>query len=91
MVTIKEPEVGMVKPGDAREKTARNPKEAWEKRVYAAINRTPEQLAEARRRAEEDIIPGRPLPPGKTLEDVFVGAIQDNMTEDEVIQALKDL
>ena len=80
-----------VKPKTEWEKPTLRAKDEWERRVHAAMHRTPEQMAEARRRAQEDVIPGRPLPPGKTLEDVFVGAIQDDMTEEEVIQALKDL
>ena len=62
-----------------------------QRRFYAAMHRTPEQIAESRRKHWEGVPPPRPLPPGKTLEDVFVGAIKDDMTDAEVIRALEEL
>ena len=62
-----------------------------QKRFYAAMHRTPEEIREAQRRALARMHPPRELPPGKTLEDVFVGAIKDNMTDEEVARALEEL
>ena len=91
MAIAKEPDARTLKPVEEWGQPTLKAKEEWEKRVYAAMNRTPEQLAAARQLAEEHVIPGRPLPLGKTLEDVFVGAIQDDMTEEEFIRAVQDI
>jgi hypothetical protein len=46
---------------------------ALEKAVATMKKRTPEEVAEARKRVLEASRPARLLPPGKTLEDVVAG------------------
>jgi len=46
-----------------------------EERLAAFERRTPEELARDRERTFAASRPARPLPPGKTLEDVIVGAL----------------
>lgn len=53
-------------------------------------NRTPEQIAAVRAAMYGSHTP-RPLPPGKTLEDVFVGALPDDLTDEEVEAALEEI
>ena len=65
--------------------------EEFNRRVEAALNRTPEQIATARDRILALTPEPRPLPPGKTLEEVFVGAIPDDKTDEEVIRALQEI
>ncbi|MEI6431772.1 MAG: hypothetical protein WCP07_06300 [bacterium] len=62
-----------------------------QKRFYAAMHRTPEEIEESRRKFWEGVTPARALPEGKTFEDVFVGAIKDDMTDAEVIRLLEEL
>lgn len=52
--------------------------EDFERRVLKAMHRTPEGISEARRQMEPYFIPPRPLPPGKILEAVFVGAVKES-------------
>jgi hypothetical protein len=55
-------------------------------------NLTPEMVAIRRARVYADAVrPGRPLPPGKTLEDVVVGQWPGDETEEEIHKALKEL
>ena len=64
---------------------------ALQKRFYAAMHRTPEEIEESRRKFWEGVTPTRPLPEGKTLEDMFVGAIQDDRTDAEVVRLLEEI
>jgi len=55
------------------------------------LSRTPEQVREARARLFATARPARPLPPGKTLEDVIVGKWPGDETDEEIARALEDL
>lgn len=52
--------------------------------VKEMLSRTPEQVREARARLFATARPARPLPPGKTLEDVVVGKWPGDETDHEV-------
>ncbi len=54
-------------------------------------NRTPEEIAETRRRIYAMSPEPRELPPGKTLEDVIVGQWPGDETDEEISEALRDL
>ena len=54
-------------------------------------NRTPEEIAEDRKRILAHARKARPLPPGKTLEEVIVGALADDKSEEEIRTALAEL
>ena len=62
-----------------------------EERIRAMLSRTPEQIAEARACIFAGSPEPRPLPPGKTLEDVIVGALPDDCTEEEILAALEEI
>lgn len=62
-----------------------------EERIQAWLNRSPEEIEAARAEVLAASRPPRPLPPGKTLEDVIVGQIPGDETEEELIAMLKDL
>ena len=66
-----------------------------EERTVAFIaklkNRTPEEIAEARAQSTAGFPPPRPLPPGKTLEDVFVGALPDDEDDAVIIALLEEM
>jgi len=62
-----------------------------EERLTAFERRTPEELARDRERIFAASRPPRPLPPGKTLEDVIVGALPDDKSEQEILEALAEL
>lgn len=64
---------------------------AYEKVMARIANRTPEQIAEAQRRALASARPACPLPPGKTLADMVFGKWPGNETDEEIIAALKEL
>jgi len=59
--------------------------------VRAYLNRTPEQIAAAREAVMRTALPPRPLPPGKTLEDVVVGMWPGDETDEEIFAALERL
>ncbi len=59
--------------------------------VYRWANRTPEQKLADREEAMKWIRPGRPLPPGKTLDDVVCGTWPGDETDEEVNRALEKL
>jgi len=69
----------------------RNAEPTLEERLAAFERRTPEELARDRERIFAASRPARPLPPGKTLEDVIVGALPDDKTEEEIGEALAEL
>jgi len=58
--------------------------------VAALINRTPEQVSAAQERAIKEFKPKRELPPDISPLEVMP-VIRGNETDEEVIQALKDL
>jgi len=62
-----------------------------EERIQAMLNRTPEQIAADRARILAGSPEPRPLPPGKTLEDVIVGALPDDDSEEEILAALEEI
>jgi hypothetical protein len=62
-----------------------------EERLQAMMDRTPEEVAADRARLFAAARKARPLPPGKTLEDVVVGAIPGEETEEEIRAALEEL
>ena len=64
---------------------------SFEQRIDAMIHRTPEQITEARARVLAGSPEPRPLPRGKTLEDVIVGQLADDKNEAEVLAALEEL
>ena len=53
--------------------------------------RTPEQIAEARERVLAHSRRAKPLPPGKTLEDMVFGKWPGEETDKEINTALEDL
>ena len=55
------------------------------------LNRTPEERAATAQRMRALIVPGRPLPPGKTLEDVLVGQWPGVETDAQIEAALAEL
>jgi hypothetical protein len=54
-------------------------------------NRTPEQVAADRDRLLALSPPPRPLPPGKTLEDVLAGLWPGDETDEQIREALEKL
>lgn len=68
------------------------PPHSLDRRIEAILARTPEELALLHQEALSRIRPGRPLPEGKTLSDVFVGSLSDiNDDDDDLVEALDDL
>ena len=59
--------------------------------VYRWANRTPEQKAIDRAEAMKYLRPGRPLPEGKTFDDVVRGRWPGDETDEEVNRALEEL
>lgn len=58
--------------------------------VAAMKKRTPDEIAKAREQIRAGFLSPRPLPLGKTREDVFVGALPGNDDAD-IIAALADM
>ena len=56
--------------------------------VFKNYNRSPEEVAENRRRTMSKGRPPRPLPPGKTLEDVTAGIWPGDETDEQVREAM---
>ena len=59
--------------------------------VYRWANRTPEQILVDREAAMKYLKPARPLPPGKTLDDVVCGTWPGDETDEEINRALEEL
>ena len=59
--------------------------------IARIINRTPEERAAARAKLLQARRPARPLPPGKTLEDVVLGQWPGDESDEEVARALERL
>lgn len=53
-------------------------------------NRTPEEIEQVRALSMGGHTP-RPLPPGKTLEDVIVGALPDDEDDTVIIALIEDM
>jgi hypothetical protein len=66
-------------------------RDALQEAIDAWNQRTPEQIAADR----ADVLAGsrkpRPLPPGKTLNDVFAGAWPGDETDEQIFAALEEL
>jgi len=59
--------------------------------VRRITNRTPEQKLAHRERITQSIIPGRPLPEGKTIHDVVCGQWPGDETDEEINEMLEEL
>jgi hypothetical protein len=59
--------------------------------IARRANRTPEEIEAAREEAFRHVIPGLPLPPGKTLEDMVAGKWPGDETDEEIAAALEQL
>ena len=59
--------------------------------VAALTNRTPEEIDAARARIFAHSRPPRPLPAGKTLQDVLSGQWPGDETDEEVYEVLRKL
>jgi hypothetical protein len=55
------------------------------------MNRTPEEIEADREKAFAASRPPRPLPPGKTLEDVVCGQWPGDETDDEIRDLLRKI
>ncbi len=55
------------------------------------INRTPEEKLAERAAAMKYVRKGRPLPPGKTLDDVMCGQWPGDETDEQILDALEKL
>jgi hypothetical protein len=55
------------------------------------LNRTPEEIQAARERILANSQPPRPLPEGKTLEDVVCGTWPGDETDEEILDMLERL
>lgn len=75
-------------PQAVEEPTALERAIAW---AESLKSRTDEEIEEARRRIDARSPPPRPLPAGKTLEDVVVGTWPGDETDEQINEALKRL
>ncbi len=64
---------------------------ALAKAIAKLLNRTPEEVEAARVRLFKSSRPPRPLPEGKTLEDVLAGQWPGDETDEQVYEALRKL
>ena len=64
---------------------------ALDRAVARMMNRTPEEIEATRAQLFAEMEPPRPLPPGKTLEDMISGKWPGDETEEEVLRALEKL
>ena len=64
---------------------------ALDRAVAKMMNRTPEEVEATRARLFAEMEPPRPLPPGKTLEDMISGKWPGDETDEEVLRALERL
>jgi|SRR5579862_2343316 len=65
--------------------------QTYEEALAQAINRTPEQIAEARARVLQASPAPRELPEGKTLEEVVMGQWPGDETDEQILEALEKL
>jgi hypothetical protein len=64
---------------------------ALDQAIARMRNRTPEEIAAMRERVLAVTPPPRPLPPGKTLEEVIVGRWPGDETDEQIEAALDEL
>jgi hypothetical protein len=62
-----------------------------QKAIAKLLNRTPAEVEAARARLFKASRPPRPLPEGKTLEDILVGQWPGDETDEQVYEALRKL
>ena len=67
------------------------PLQTYEEALSQAMNRTPEEIAEARARVLQASPTPRELPGGKTLEDVVMGQWPGDETDEQILEALEKL
>ncbi len=67
------------------------PFQTYEEALAQAMNRTPEEIAEARARLIQASPAPRELPEGKTLEDVVMGQWPGDETDEQIFEALEKL
>ena len=65
--------------------------DAYEAALKRWTNRTPEQKRIDRENAMKSVRKGRPLPEGKTLEDVIVGQWPGDETDEQIREDLDEL
>ncbi len=65
--------------------------QTYEEALAQAMNRTPEQIAEAHARIIQASPVPRELPEGKTLEDVIVGQWPGDETDEQILEVLERL
>ncbi|HLK58753.1 MAG TPA: hypothetical protein VKU00_19430 [Chthonomonadaceae bacterium] len=63
--------------------------QTYEEALAQALDRTPEEIAEARARVLEASPPPRELPEGKTLEEVVMGQWLGDETDEQILDALE--
>lgn len=68
-----------------------NDPDALAKAMAKLLNRTPEEIEQARERIFATSRPPRPLPEGKTLGDVLLGQWPGDETDEQVFEALRKL
>ncbi len=74
-----------------RNKKEACPPAALTEAVNTLINRTPEEKLAARARAMKFLRRGRPLPEGKTFDDVVRGSWPGDETDEQIFEALERL
>ena len=67
------------------------PNAALEEAIRKMTSRTHEEMLASRARILAKSRPPRPLPPGKTLEDVVAGTWPGDETDEEIFRALEEL
>jgi hypothetical protein len=65
--------------------------QTYEEALAQAINRSPEEIAQARARVLQASPAPRELPEGKTLEDVVMGQWPGDETDEQILEALEKL
>ncbi len=78
-------------PTEARTAEAPTVPDALTEAVNALINRTPEQKLADRAEGMKSVRKGRPLPEGKTFDDVAKGTWPGDETDEQIHEALERL
>ena len=65
--------------------------DALSEAIRAWINRTPDEKQAAREEIMKTARKARPLPPGKTLDDVVCGQWPGDETDEQIYEALEEL
>ena len=71
--------------------TNERPFQTYEEALEQAMKRTPEEIAEAHSRMLQASPAPRPLPEGKSLEDVIMGQWPGDETDEQIFEALEKL